>query len=59
MRGEDRPQSVMFSYVHLEDLVPEDHPLRAVRELANEALRRISRRLAARYSHTGRPSIPP
>ena len=59
MRGEDRPQSVMFSYVHLEDRVPEDHPLRAVRELTNEALRRISRRLAARYSHTGRPSIPP
>ena len=59
MRGVDRPQSVMFSYVHLEDRVPEDHPLRAVREMANEALRRISRRLAARYSHTGRPSIPP
>jgi transposase len=49
----------MFSYVHLEDRVPEDHPLRAVRELTNEALRRISRRLGARYSHTGRPSIPP
>ena len=59
MRGADRPQSMMFSYVHLEDRVPEDHPLRAVRELTNEALRRISRRLAARYSHTGRPSIPP
>jgi transposase len=49
----------MFSYVHLEDRVPVDHPLRAVRELTNEALRRISRRLSARYSHTGRPSIPP
>jgi len=59
MRGDDRPQSVMFSYVHLEDRVPEGHPLRAIREMANEALRRISRRLAARYSHTGRPSIPP
>jgi len=59
MRGDDRPQSVMFSYVHLEDRVPEGHPLRAVREMTNEALRRISRRLAARYSHTGRPSIPP
>jgi len=59
MRGVDRPQSVMFSYVHLEERVPEDHPLRAVREMVNEALRRISRRLSARYSHTGRPSIPP
>ena len=59
MRGADRPQSMMFSYVHLEDRVPEDHPLRAVRELTNEALRRISRRLSARYSHTGRPSIAP
>src|SRR3970282_631461 len=59
MRGVDRPQSVMFSYVHLEDRVPEDHPLRAVREMANEAVRRISRRLAGGYSHPGRPSIPP
>jgi transposase len=59
MRGDDRPQSVMFSYVYLEDRVPEDHPLRAVRELANGALRQISRRLSARYSHTGRPSVPP
>lgn len=34
MRGVDRPQTVMFSDVHLEERVPHDHPLRAVRELA-------------------------
>jgi transposase len=59
MRGVDQPQSVMFSYVHLEKRVAADHPLRAIRKMTDQALRQISRRLAARYSHTGRPSIPP
>jgi len=38
----------MFSYVSLERRVPKDHPVRALRALFDQ-----------RYSHTGRPSIPP
>ena len=31
MRGDDRQQSGMFSYVSLEERVPQDHPLRRIR----------------------------
>ncbi len=34
MRGDERVQDGMFSYVSLEQRVPQDHPLRAVRKLA-------------------------
>jgi hypothetical protein len=32
MRGDDQQQSGMFSYVSLEEMVPQDHPLRAIRK---------------------------
>lgn len=59
MRGAEDPQKAMFSYVSLESRVPSKHPLRAVRVLADAALESMNVALAAMYSHTGRPSIPP
>ena len=59
MRGAEDPQKAMFSYVSLEHRVPPKHPLRAVRELVDVALRDMNVALAAMYSRTGRPSIPP
>ena len=35
MRGDERGQDGMFSYVSLEQRVPQDHPLRAVRKLTD------------------------
>jgi hypothetical protein len=35
MRGTDRTQSMMFSYVSPEARIPGDHPLRATREMTN------------------------
>jgi transposase len=49
----------MFSYIRLEERVPADHPLRAVRALADEALAGLNGRFEALYSGMGRPSIPP
>lgn len=49
----------MFSYVSPENRVPHDHPLRAVREITDRILRRLSGRFAEMYSPIGRPSIPP
>jgi transposase len=49
----------MFSYIRLEERVPADHPLRAIRRLADEALSVLNGRLDAVYSGMGRPSIPP
>ena len=49
----------MFSYVSPERRVPQDHPLRAIRQMMDEALRKLSPRFERLYAKTGRPSIPP
>jgi len=59
MRGRDDRDEGLFSYLRLEERVPTDHPLRAIRALTDEALAALNGRLAARYSQLGRPSIPP
>ena len=59
MRGGDRRSGDLFSYVSIEDRVPNDHPLRLIREIANDVLNGLSSDFAALYSSTGRPSIPP
>ena len=59
MRGTDERSGSLFSYVDLETRVPKDHPLRAIREIANGALSDLSADFAAMYAPLGRPSIPP
>jgi transposase len=59
MRGQDRQQSSMFSYLSPEQRVRKDHPLRAIRAMADQALSNMSERFDAMYAQTGRPSIPP
>jgi transposase len=59
MRGDERDQDGMFSYVSLEQRVPADHPLREVRKLTDMVLRSLSGELDALYAEGGRPSIAP
>ena len=59
MRGTDERSGSLFSYADLETRVPKDHPLRAIREIANGALSDLSADFAAMYAPLGRPSIPP
>ena len=59
MRGADERAGAMFSYVSLEDRVPADHPLRAIRRITDRALERLSPRFGTLYVQFGRPSIPP
>src|SRR6202011_5954757 len=59
MRGTDERPGSLFSYVDLERRVPTDHPLRAIREIANGALQDLSAEFAVMYAPLGRPSIPP
>ena len=59
MRGSDERSGSLFSYVDIEDRVPRGHPLRRIRELANDALRALDGEFAQLYSSLGRPSIPP
>lgn len=59
MRGDESPQRGMFSYVTLEQRVPQDHPLRPIRAMVDRALAEMSPEFDRLYSSVGRPSIPP
>src|SRR5216683_4817196 len=59
MRGADYEQSWMFSYISAERRVPKDHPLRAIRAMADTALKDLSKRFDGIYAALGRPSIAP
>jgi transposase len=59
MRGNDRQQADMYSYISPEERVRANHPLRAIRAMADEALNNMSERFDTMYAKTGRPSIAP
>lgn len=59
MRGKDEQQLGVFSYVSPEQRIPQDHPLRPLRAMADEALRDLQPRFGRLYAMTGRPSIAP
>ena len=57
MMGDSQPRPELFYNISLEQFVPEDHPLRAIRPFIN--VKRLRKACAPLYSHTVRPSIPP
>ena len=59
MRGDDQQQSGMFSYVSLEERVPQDRPVRRIREIVDEILRSLAKDFDGLYAKTGCPSAPP
>ena len=59
MRGVDHQQADMYSYLSPEARVRADHPLRAIREIADRALSNMTERFDSMYAKAGRPSIPP
>ena len=59
MRGKDEQQLDVFSYISPEERVPQDHPLRSLRAMTDEALRELQPRFNKLYTKTGRPSIAP
>lgn len=59
MRGADIIQENLFSTVHLDTFVPQNHPLRPLRELFNQAMKRVDWLLDSAYAEGGRESIPP
>ena len=56
MRGDDRQQAAMCSYISPEARVPQDHPLRTIRVLGDEVLAELSARFETMYAQVGRPS---
>ena len=59
MRGADAMQESLFTVAKLDDFVPVDHPLRAVRLLVNTALTEMNTRFNEIYAASGRGSIAP
>ena len=59
MRGKDEQQLDVFSYISPEQRVPQDHPLRSLRVMTDEALRQLKLPCDKLYAKTGRPSIAP
>jgi transposase len=57
MMGQSDPQRTIFYHLSLETFVPEEHPLRAIRPLIEDAA--IRRACWALYAPIRRPSIPP
>ena len=49
----------MFSYLSPEQRVPAEHPLRAIRQLVDRALKGLSATFEQIYAASGRPSIAP
>ncbi len=60
MRGEQDPQVSMLAFiVDMEARIPLDHPLRTIKDLADESLAELSPVFDAMYAEVGRPSLPP
>lgn len=60
MRGRTDRQAVLFmASIDLESRVRPDHPLRAIKRMADHDLAKLSRRFDAAYAGEGRPSVPP
>jgi transposase len=59
MRGRKSAQPSMFCLINPDSLVPASHPIRKIKELADDALEQLSPIFDAMYADEGRPSIPP
>ena len=59
MRGSDNQSGSLFSYVNLEERIPERHPLRKIRDVVNAALTTLDADFDRLYADEGRPSIAP
>ena len=59
MRGVDRKQQSLLSYISIEERIAPDHPLRRMKQLTDIVLATMSRQFDEIYADGGRPSIPP
>lgn len=60
MRGKFDSQAVLFTAaIDLDGRIRADHPLRPIKQMADEDLRKMGRQFDAAYATEGRPSVPP
>ena len=54
MRGSDERTGELFSYVDIEERVPQNHPLRLIRRIVNEVLAALD----GEFAKPARPAMP-
>jgi len=59
MRGKPQAQPDFLTVINLNQCVPEDHPLRAIKRRVDAVLKKLSPLFEELYEELGRPSIPP
>ena len=59
MRGQAKAQPEFLTLISPESVVPQDHPLRAIKVHVDKVLKGMNRDFEAMYAAEGRPSIPP
>jgi transposase len=59
MRGRINDAPQLFAMFHVESRIRKDHPLRRIKEFADQVLGGMGWTFTAMYSEMGRPSIPP
>ncbi len=59
MRGQVSPQQPLWYAIDIESLIEPEHPLRAVKDRADQVLSEMDGEFRRAYSKLGRPSIPP
>jgi len=59
MRGEKPPQVNVTCLINVETMIPVEHPIRTIKRLLNEVLRKMDGHFEEMYAANGRPSIPP
>ena len=59
MRGTSDQQIESLVALTPEDLVPQEHPIRRIKPLADRVLQELSPTFSRMYAKGGRPSVPP
>ncbi len=59
MRGIAENQMIMLSSLTTDQLVPQNHPIRHIKPIVDQALKELSPVFRRMYADIGRPSIPP
>ena len=59
MRGKVEKQITMLSSLTPDQLIPQDHPIRHIKPIVDNALNELSPMFNRMYAEMGRPSIPP
>src|ERR1700693_4581979 len=59
VRAQHNYEDNIISYISPEQRVPQDHPLRSLRAMTDEALQQLRPRFNSLYAKSGRPSIAP